>query len=397
VMFDQRSKTRSEELTVLSEATAELEKGAVPNESANKKLVGLQKKPAVVHKAAVSPTAVSFVQINNVKFEQSRKAVVVQKVIDLLHGAAGRSGSSTLANAAMRVKMSEDHFVKVRALIKDLIAKLEADAKAEADQKSICDKGMKAAIKDRDEANANIELASAKITSLSAKIEELKSNINQLNADIAAAKKALLEATELRNEDKEDHSTTVSMSEEAIESVKLAMGLLQDFYKKALLAQTGKYTPPNADRSGKTVGDLAPEVFDDNYHGSQSESKGIIGILEVILSDFERTKKTTESDEKESKEAFEQLEKETNDDIEKKEGSIKKKEGELSDAKSDLIEQQSALSDAQELLESSKGKLESLEVMCVKGEETWEERKKKREDEIEALKTALETLENWQG
>jgi len=36
-LFDQRSKTRSEELTALSEATAELMKGAVPNFGANKK------------------------------------------------------------------------------------------------------------------------------------------------------------------------------------------------------------------------------------------------------------------------------------------------------------------------------------------------------------------------
>merc|ERR1719183_2468453 len=44
VLFDQRSSTRADELKALSEATAELEKGAVPNFSANKKLVGLQKR-----------------------------------------------------------------------------------------------------------------------------------------------------------------------------------------------------------------------------------------------------------------------------------------------------------------------------------------------------------------
>merc|ERR1719258_907267 len=38
--------------------------------------------------------------------------------------------------------------------------------------------------------------------------------------------------------------------------------------------------------------------------------------------------------------------------------------------------------------------LEELEAMCVKGEETWEERKQKREDEINALKEALALLED---
>merc|ERR1719313_2891353 len=163
---------------------------------------------------------------------------------------------------------------------------------------------MTKAINGRDEAQGKIEVAEAKITTLTAKKEDLTSDINTLQKEIAELQKALLEATELRNEDKAEHTKTISMSEEGIESVKLALNLLKEFYNKAALAQMGKYTPPNSDRSGNTVGDLAPEVFDSNYKGAQSESKGIVGILEVILSDFERSKKQTESDEKESKAAY---------------------------------------------------------------------------------------------
>lgn len=393
-LFDQRSKTRADELTAINDATAELQKGAVPNFEANKNLVGLQKK-AVVHKAVIAPVPVSFVQINNVK--NSGQEVVVQKVLDLLHGAAGRTGSAMLANAAMRVKMAEDHFVKVRALVKDLIAKLEADALSEASQKSTCDKGMKNAIADRDRANSEIEMAQAKITTLTSQKEELIANINQLNSDIAGLKKGLLEATELRNTDEADHAKTTSMSDEAIESVKLALGLLKDFYDKAALAQTGKYVPPNSGRDGKTVGDLAPEVFGSEYKGEQGASKGIVGILEVILSDFERTKKQTADDEEESKTAYETLEKETNEDVGKKEKSIETKEGELTEAKSNIIDRQTDLSEAKDLLESSTGALDGLKAMCVAGEETWEERKQKREEEIEALKNAMEILTNWQN
>merc|ERR1719456_281138 len=115
-------------------------------------------------------------------------------------------------------------------------------------------------------------------------------------------------------------------SEEGAEAVKTALGLLKEFYDKAFM-QTGKYTPPNSDRDGNTVGDLAPEVFGDKYHGAQAESKGIVGILEVILSDFERTNGKAESEEKESEAAFEQFEKETNADVDKKENRIKKADG----------------------------------------------------------------------
>merc|ERR1719218_86944 len=224
----------------------------------------------------------------------------------------------------------------------------------------------------------------------------LEDEIDTLNGQVAELKKALLEATELRADNKAENTKNMEMTEEGADAVKVALGLLKDFYSKAFV-QTGKYVPPNSDRDGNTVGDLAPEVFDDKYHGAQAESKGIVGILEVILSDFERQNKQTKSDEKDSKEAFEAFEKDTNDDVDKKETRIKKAKGELSDAEADLLDQEQALSDAKDLLADAQDSLEELEAMCVKGEETWEERKKKREEEIEALKEALAILEDWQG
>jgi DNA repair exonuclease SbcCD ATPase subunit len=395
LLFDQRSKTRADELTALSDATAELEKGAVPNFGANKKLVGIQRK-AVVKKAFIAISEASFVQISNVEHNKAGKEVVLKKVYDFLHGAAGRSGSTALASVSMRIMMAEDHFVKVRALIKDLISKLKADAQSEATQKGVCDKNMKKATSDRDSANSQLEVAQSKITTLTAKKNDLANSISTLQGQIAELQKALLEATELRNDEKAENEKTVDMSQEAIESVKLALSILQSFYNKAMLAQTGKYTPPNADRSGNTVGDLAPEVFDSKYKGSQSESKGIVGILEVILSDFERTNGDAKSDESKSKAEFEKFEKDTKEDVETKEGSIKKADGELSDAKSDILDQEKALSDAKDLLESSLKALEDLHAMCVAGEETYAERKKKREEEIEALKEAMTILDEWQ-
>ena len=64
--------------------------------------------------------------------------------------------------------------------------------------------------------------------------------------------------------------------------------MFKEFYDNAFI-QTGKHLPPNADKSGKTVTDRAPKMFCGTYHGSQGASKVIIGVLDVILSHFERT------------------------------------------------------------------------------------------------------------
>merc|ERR1712110_141418 len=103
-------------------------------------------------------------------------------------------------------------------------------------------------------------------------------------------------------------------SEDGSESVKLALDILKNFYDNAFV-QVNKYVPPKSDREGNTVGDLAPEVFGADYHGSQSEATGIVGILEVIQSDFDRTTAKAKKDEKASQDAFDTFEKDTKDDI----------------------------------------------------------------------------------
>merc|ERR1719240_40062 len=177
--------------------------------------------------------------------------------------------------------------------------------------------------KDRDTGNAKIEVANAKITTLTTKIDSLNDEIKTLNTEISELKKALLEATELRDENKAENKKTIEMSKEGAASVKLVLEVLNDFYKNAFV-QTNKYVPPKSDRDGNTVGDLAPEMATEKYHGAQAEAKGIVGILEVVLSDFERNTVQTKKNEEYEQDAFDKFEKDTNADVKKKETRIKK-------------------------------------------------------------------------
>lgn len=255
---------------------------------------------------------------------------------------------------------------------------------------------MGKAVANRDKGNSDLEMATAQIATLTAKIQTLEDEIQELNEKVAALQKALLEATELRAEDKAANELAIKTAEEGSSSVEMALSILSKFYDGAkFLQKGGKYVPPNSDRSGKTVGDLAPDVFGSEYKGSQSESKGIIGILEVINSDFERTKAKTEKDEKESEEAFEEFEKDTKKEVSEKQKSIKRKEGQLADANDALLDRQGDQKDAQKMLDDAKNTLKTLESSCVEGEETWQERAAARKKEIEALKEALDVLEDW--
>jgi len=231
-------------------------------------------------------------------------------------------------------------------------------------------------------------------------ISATKELIAELEAGIADNMKGLKEAGELREEEKARNQLTISMSEEGKKSVEFALTVLKEFYEKADKAfiQKGLYTPPNAGRDGNTVGDLAPKTsFSGKYGGNQDAAKGILGILEVIVSDFQRTKDQVEKDEAESEKKYQEYKKDTEADNEAKNKEVKTAEKKVADLKDKLVQLIDDKKEAEKNLESAETTLEDLKKMCIDGEETYAERVAKREEEIEALKQALEILENWKG
>merc|ERR1719171_3065365 len=207
--------------------------------------------------------------------------------------------SDTLS--ALMIQMKEDHFVKVRGMTKDLVAKLEADAAAEADQKAWCDSEMEKATSKRDENIGAMEGDLAAKTSAEAKIAKLEEEIATLMSEVAELKKALNEATQLRGTEQKENIKTLADANAGLAGVTKAMKILTDFYDNAFI----QYKPPKGDASGNTVGDLAPDSFSGDFSGNQDAATGIIGQLDVIKSDFEGTIDATKTAEDEADTEFE--------------------------------------------------------------------------------------------
>jgi chromosome segregation ATPase len=378
--WDQRSKARAGELKALSEALNVLKEGASEQYGANKKLNLAQK-------------ATSFLQLRGTSAE-ALKVAATMRAEGLLSREAKILKSPILSVMSMKVKLAADHFVKVRGLIKDLIQKLEDDAEAEATQKGFCDKEMGDAVRSRDQANAALEVAVGNINKLTSEKDSLEKEVNDLKQAIADNLKSLNEATELRNSEKDENTVTVETATEGKEAVEMAIGVLNEFYNNAFI-QT-KYTPPNAGRDGETVGDKAPESFSGSYHGNQDAAKGIVGLLDVILSDFERTISATNDEESSAQSSFETYEQDIKDDNDEKDGDITKKKNRIADIRDELVDESEDKEDAITKKDEAKKELQKLKPLCVEGEETYAQRVAKREKEIEALKEAMTLLDEWQ-
>jgi hypothetical protein len=303
-----------------------------------------------------------------------------------------------LLTFATKVALQEDHFVKVRQLISDLIARLEQQALNEADSKSFCDEQMANAIESRDTNQLAIETQSATIDQEQAFKAKLKKEIAELSKEIADLNKGLNEATQLRAMEKADNEKTLADAEAGKLAVEEAVSTLKDFYNGALLQKSNTDRQPVVDREGKTVGDYAPELsYEGDYHGDLDKSKGIFGLLDVIVADFERTLTTVTDQETAAQVSFEEFQVATTKSTESKQADITEKEGLISNADVAITDAMDAKKSAEALHSIALSELEKLHSMCVGSEETHAERVQKREQEVAALKEALQILEEWKS
>merc|ERR1719240_2118049 len=141
------------------------------------------------------------------------------------------------------------------------------------------------------------------------------------------------EATQVPEMKEQENLQTIKDAKEAQEAVEQALVILKDFYaKQAGLLQEGQ----------------VPEMKE--YKGMGGSSKGVIGMLEVILSDFARLEAETTADENQAQKEYDQFmadskaESEKMHDEEFDKGLIKdKKEHEAKLTKEDLAAAQDEL------------------------------------------------------
>merc|ERR1719293_142360 len=124
----------------------------------------------------------------------------------------------------------------------------------------------------------------AEIDELETSIAKLTEDIQELTEAVAALDAAMAKATKLRQEEKAKNMETIEDSQEAQTAVAQAITVLKEFYAKAGEATALLQQQP-----------VAPEIFESPYKGMQAENGGVIGMLEVIMSDFARLEADTKA------------------------------------------------------------------------------------------------------
>jgi chromosome segregation ATPase len=278
--------------------------------------------------------------------------------------------------------MGKDPFQKVRQLINDLITKLEEEATAEASEKEFCEDEMSKETTNRDNAKTEEEKTAAKINRGEAKIKALQEQIAAAEQEIVELNKEATEAVSLREEEKTDNDQTLADASEGLEAVRAAITVLNEYYSK-----NGQFLQQDPESPVEGT----PEEYASSDNTGQANQ--VVGFLEVIKSDFERTIKAVEAAEAESLSDYNTAKSARDGQVSSAEASVQSKSSELDAEKTTLFDDEDELADHKKDVSAAVEALEKLKPQCVDQSVTYEERTARRKQEIDSLQQALKILE----
>merc|ERR1740130_186317 len=184
--------------------------------------------------------------------------------------------STALKNLAAQVESNP--FDKVVGMIKDLVAKLKEEAAAEAEHKQWCDEQLHDNKLKREKKTTKVNKLTASIEAMTEDIAAMAKKIQTLKEEQVDLTMAMSKATTVRGNEKKTNTDTMADAQAGEGATKAALVVLKEFY-----ASQGSFVQQ------------APEMA--AYSGMSSAKGGVVGMLEVITSDFARLHADTKASE----------------------------------------------------------------------------------------------------
>jgi len=348
------------------------------------KALAAAKKVLSENVGAANEKVYGFLQIENDQRQaiSTRADLANIEVVNLLRELARRDQSSALSQLASRVsatvrfgtRSGADPFAKVKSMISEMVARLEKEGAEEATHKAWCDEQMGETKQKTLELNHDIEGYTAKMDKAKSRSIKLKDEVAGLQSALADVAKTQAELDSVRKEENAAFRETKSDLEQGLKGVRMALKVLKEYYAKA----------------AELVQQPALEAGHSKASGAGSS---IIGMLEVVESDFGKSLATAEAEEDANAVDYEKVsmnnrlnKAQWEKDVEYKTKEYQSLDKSFTELTSD---RDSAQSELDAVLEYSK----SVRGSCELKPETFGERKTRRQDEIAGLKEALSILE----
>jgi len=335
------------------------------------KALGEAKKAVKDMASGAGDLSYSVLQVDSQSYISSRAALANFEAVRFVRDLARKQNSPALAQLASRLDTAlrlgagagGDPFGKIKGLITDMISKLEKEADDAEDLKGWCDKEIAESNAKKEDATAENEKLSTKIDSALANSKKLKEEVATLQKELSELAQSQGEMDKMRAEEKALYDANKPELEMGLKGVKLALKILNEYFSK----------------SGKS--------------SSAGAGSGIIGMLEVVESDFSKNLAEVVATEEAAASTYDRETKEN--DIEKvtKDKDVEYKTKEYTGLDKAVTELTADREGVQTQLDAVLEYLKSLANKCTYKVETYAERAARREAEVAGLKEALSILE----
>eukprot|EP00437_Effrenium_voratum_P069658 CAMPEP_0181486298 /NCGR_PEP_ID=MMETSP1110-20121109/47062_1 /TAXON_ID=174948 /ORGANISM="Symbiodinium sp., Strain CCMP421" /LENGTH=667 /DNA_ID=CAMNT_0023612431 /DNA_START=56 /DNA_END=2055 /DNA_ORIENTATION=+ len=355
--FEESAKGRAEELEALKKA----------EEVLKEKTGGAE---AGVYKGSV------LLQVN--AHSQGQDAPVnTFEVVKMVRTLARKSESTGLETLAANIESllqtrqaPSDVFAKVKELIQNMITSRKEEAAADETKKAYCEEEQTKTKAKVEELSSQKDKLSAKTDKKSSESETLKSEAAALQRELAELKQLQIEMDATRTEEKAAFEKQQTDLQAGLEGVRSALSVLRDYYES----------------SGAAL--IQQPVF--AY--KKSTSSGVLGMLEVVESDFGRSLAQAETVEATKAEEYESMTKQNDLTKVQKDADQKFKAKTAASLDKAVLDLGADAEASKEELAAVLTYQESLAKQCYDGGMSYAERAAKREEEIQGLKDALASL-----
>merc|ERR1719359_654201 len=335
----------------------------------------------------------SFLQVNAGSMLKTRADLANSEVITIVKKLAKDHHSAALAQLASRMsvivkygaKDGANPFAKIKGLISDMIVKLEKEAEEEATEKAYCDEQMAKTEAKKADLEGTIAKLSNKIDQDQARSTSLKEEVVELEAELAALAKTQSEMDSIRAEENGNFKVAQAELSQGLGGVRKALGVLRDYYggAAAMIQDDAK------------LGAFMQQPAAPQQHSKASGAGGsIINILEVCESDFANNLAKEETEEADSAAEYEKTTQENKVTKATKEQDAKYKAQEATALDKEITELSGDRDTSNTELSAVMEYYGKIKERCIAKPETYEERKARREAEINGLKEALSILES---
>jgi len=381
--WEERSKTRAEELTALSETVKILNDDDALD----------------LFKQTLPSGSASFVQLQQTRGMLRDRALGVVRGVRGLSDRRHRPGLDFLVLALTGKKaLSQGMFDKVIRMCDDLVAELKQEQQDDNDKKEYCEKQFdladdKKKALERAEKDAENAIAKAKEA-----IETLADEIKALEKGIKELDESVVEATEQRKEENGEFKQLMAADTQAKEILKFAKKRLNKFYNPTLaLAQSAPkleatlLAEVGVHAHGEAPPGPPPDTWD-AYAKKSDESTGVVAMVDTLIADLDKEMTEAKAEEKNGQEDYETMMSESAAKRTEDSKALGNKMSAKADAEKMLSEQSDVKKDTTKELWATMKYIDSLHQECDWLMKFFDVRKTARTGEIDALVKAKEVL-----